>query len=144
MNDDLGRLAPVDPRHVWPSEAQDFTPWLLANADVLSRAVGMDLALEVAEHAVGDFSLDLIGTDRASGGRVIVENQLEVSDHQHLGQILTYAAGTDPTHVVWLPGSVQSIARRWSGSTSVPTNAAGSSRYSLRWCASAPRRRRRC
>ena len=102
MDVPLGRLEPVDPRQVWASEAQDFTPWLLANGDVLSQAVGMDLTLEAAEHAVGGFSLDLIGTDRAGGGRVIVENQLEVSDHLHMGQILTYAGGTDPTHVVWV------------------------------------------
>lgn len=62
----------------------------------------MDLELEVAEHPVGDFSLDLLGRDLATGERVIVENQLDVSDHRHLGQILTYAAGTDPTTIVWV------------------------------------------
>jgi hypothetical protein len=86
---------------VWPHEAQHFTPWLLANADVLSDLLGMDLELEVAEHPVGGFSLDLLGRDTATGQRVIVENQLETSDHGHLGQILTYAAGTDATTVVW-------------------------------------------
>lgn len=98
----LGRLSPIPARQVWPHEAADFTPWLLANADVLSDALGMDLELEAAEHPVGGFSLDLIGTDRTGGGRVIVENQLDVSDHNHLGQILTYAGGTDPTHIVWV------------------------------------------
>jgi hypothetical protein len=98
----LGRLALVPPREVWPHEAHNFTPWLLANADVLSDLLGMDLDLEVAEHAVGDFSLDLLGRDNATGQVVIVENQLDVSDHLHLGQILTYAAGTDPTTIVWV------------------------------------------
>lgn len=98
----LGRLALVPPREVWPHEAYDFTPWLLANADVLSDLLGMDLDLEVAEHPVGGFSLDLLGRDTATGQRVIVENQLETSDHTHLGQILTYAAGTDPTTIVWV------------------------------------------
>jgi hypothetical protein len=98
----LGRLALVPPRDVWPHEAHDFTPWLLANADVLSDLLGMELDLEVAEHPVGDFSLDLLGRDVATGQKVIVENQLEVSDHTHLGQILTYAAGTDPTTIVWV------------------------------------------
>jgi hypothetical protein len=102
MTDPLGRLQPVDPRDVWRHEAGDFTPWLLANADVLSDALGMDLDLRTAEHAVGAFALDLIGTDRATGDVVIVENQLEVSDHAHLGQILTYAGGTDPRHIVWI------------------------------------------
>ena len=98
----LGRLAPVHPREIWPHEAADFTPWLLENVDVLGDLLGMELVLEAAEHAVGNFSLDLIGRDEATGGTVIVENQLETSDHTHLGQILTYAAGTDPTTVVWV------------------------------------------
>src|SRR5690606_24650874 len=76
--------------------------WLLTHADVLSEAVGMDLQLDAAEHAVGEFSLDLIGTDRGTGERVIVENQLGASDHTHLGQILTYAGGTGPTNVIWI------------------------------------------
>lgn len=102
MTVDLGRLEPVDPRTVWPHEAQHFTPWLLEHADVLSDVLGMDLELKAAEHRVGEFSLDLIGTDQASGERVIVENQLDQSDHAHLGQILTYAGGTDPTNVIWV------------------------------------------
>lgn len=98
----LGRLDVVDARDVWPSEPHDFTPWLLNNVDVLSDLLEMDLVLEEAEHAVGGFSLDLKGHDEATGETVIVENQLEVSDHIHLGQIITYAAGTDPTTIVWV------------------------------------------
>lgn len=98
----LGRLSVVPPREVWPHEARDFTPWLLSNVDVLSELLGMDLALDVAEHPVGGFSLDLMGRDVATGEVVIVENQLETSDHTHLGQILTYAAGTDPATIVWV------------------------------------------
>lgn len=98
----LGRLQPVPPREVWPNEAVHFTPWMLANADVLGDVLGMDLELEVAEHPVGGFSLDLMGRDVSTGRVVIVENQLETSDHTHLGQILTYAGGTDPTTIVWV------------------------------------------
>jgi len=101
----LGRLTPVSPREVWANEAQHFTPWLLQNADVLSDLLGMDLALEVAEHRVGGFSLDLLGRDESTGEVVIVENQLEGSDHIHLGQLLTYAAGTKPTTIVWVAAS---------------------------------------
>lgn len=101
----LGRLRPVHPREVWPHEAHSFTPWLLNNVDVLSDLLGMELALEVAEHPVGGFSLDLMGRDETTGEVVIVENQLEGSDHGHLGQILTYAAGTDPTTIVWIAAS---------------------------------------
>lgn len=98
----LGRLSVVRPRDVWKHEALNFTPWLLSNSDVLSDLLGMDLVLEAAEHPVGGFSLDLIGRDETTGQAVIVENQLEESDHTHLGQILTYAAGTDPTTIVWV------------------------------------------
>lgn len=98
----LSRLTPLLPREVWPNEAHHFTPWLLENADVLGDLLGMDLVLEVAEHPVGGFSLDLIGKDESTGEVVIVENQLETSDHTHLGQLLTYAAGTDPTTIVWV------------------------------------------
>jgi hypothetical protein len=98
----LGRLTTVPPRDVWTYEAHDFTPWLLQNVDILSDLLGMDLALDVAEQRVGDFSLDLIGHDLSHDSRVIVENQLEQSDHTHLGQILTYAAGTNPKTIVWI------------------------------------------
>lgn len=101
----LGRLSSVPPRDVWPHEAHSFTPWLLSNVDVLSDLLGMELALEVAEHPVGNFSLDLMGRDLTTGEVVIVENQLEASDHGHLGQILTYAAGTDPSTIVWVAAS---------------------------------------
>lgn len=98
----LGRLASVALREVWVHEALDFTPWMLANADALSEALDMELELDEAEHAVGGFSLDLIGTDRRSNELVIIENQLEMTDHSHLGQLLTYAGGTDPTNIVWV------------------------------------------
>jgi len=87
---------------VWPDEARDFTPWLRANSSVLGELLGMDLELTAAEHPVGGFFLDLIGRDLATGETVIVENQLEASDHLHLGQLLTYAGGTDPVNVVWV------------------------------------------
>lgn len=108
----IGRLQAVPAREVWRHEALDFTPWLLDNADVLSDVLGLDLELEAAEHAVGDFSLDLIGRDRLSGDLVIVENQLEQSDHTHLGQIMTYAGGTDAAHVVWVAPSFRAEHRR--------------------------------
>lgn len=69
--------------------------------DVLSDVLGMQLDLTTAEHRVGGFSLDLIGKDLDSGETVIVENQLEPTDHGHLGQLLTYAGGTDPRTIIW-------------------------------------------
>jgi hypothetical protein len=97
----LGRLESIAPRAVWKHEAYDFTQWLLHNAEVLSDVLGMQLELTEAEHTVGGFSLDLIGKDLATGETVIVENQLERTDHAHLGQLLTYAGGTDAVNVVW-------------------------------------------
>ncbi|WP_170037561.1 DUF4268 domain-containing protein [Georgenia soli] len=97
----LSRIASVPVRDVWAHEAHHFTQWLLVNADVLSDVLGMDLELSEAERRVGGFALDLIGTDLQTGATVIVENQLEGTDHSHLGQLLTYAGGTDPATIVW-------------------------------------------
>jgi hypothetical protein len=99
---ELGQIEWLDIRHVWKHEASGFTPWLLANADELGAALGIELRLEAAEHAVGGFSLDLIGWDLSHDARLIVENQIEQSDHGHLGQLLTYAAGTDAATIVWM------------------------------------------
>jgi hypothetical protein len=99
---DLGSLIVVDPKEVWSHEAQVFTPWLLNNPQVLEDLLGMELELEVAEHPVGDFSLDLRGRDLSDNSVIIVENQLSQSDHGHLGQILTYAGGTSPSTIVWI------------------------------------------
>ena len=98
----LGRLTTVSPREVWTHEAHQFTPWLLQNVDVLSDLLEMELVLDVAENPVGGFSLDLLGRDLSDDSVVIVENQLEQSEHLHLGQILTYAAGTNPKTIVWI------------------------------------------
>ena len=98
----LGRVVSVDPRSVWRHEAHDFTPWLLDNVDVLANALGIDIELESAEQRVGGFLLDLIGKDLSNDVRLIVENQLAGTDHGHLGQILTYAAGTDAETIVWI------------------------------------------
>lgn len=97
----MGRLSVVPVRDVWKHEAYDFTQWMLQNADVLADVLGMELELTAAEHPVGGFSLDLIGREVGTGNVVIVENQLEQTDHGHLGQIMTYAGGTDPQTVVW-------------------------------------------
>jgi hypothetical protein len=98
----LGRLKSLDPRSVWPHEAHDFTPWLLDNADALADVLGLDIELSAAEHPVGGFALDLVGRDMTNNCVLIVENQLSATDHTHLGQLLTYAAGTDARTVVWL------------------------------------------
>jgi len=98
----LGRLESVEPREIWRDEARDFTPWLLGNADYLAEVLGLEIELEAREHPVGSFSLDLYGRDITNGCVLIIENQLESTDHRHLGQLLTYAAGTGAKTVVWV------------------------------------------
>ena len=101
---DLARLSPVDLREVWKDEASDFTPWLAEeeNLKLLGETLGMDLELESTERAVGRFSADIVAKNANDGGTVLIENQLERTDHSHLGQILTYAAGLDALAVVWI------------------------------------------
>ena len=116
MTTTLGKLEHVDPRTIWAHEAHTFTPWLLANGDRLAEALGIDLDLEAAEHAVGGFSLDLVGKDITNDAVLIVENQLATTDHSHLGQVLTYAAGTSASTIVWIATSFQrSTDRRLTG-----------------------------
>lgn len=98
----LGTLANLDPRTIWPREAADFTPWLLANPGTLRDALGIDIELNAAEHPIGGYSLDLIGRDVNHNAVLIVENQLGFSDHAHLGQLLTYASGSDAKTIVWI------------------------------------------
>jgi hypothetical protein len=100
--EELGTLRRVDPATLWHHEAHDFTPWLLENEEGLADALGIELELEGAEHPVGAFSLDLVGRDATNDTILIVENQLGGTDHSHLGQILTYAAGTGASTIVWI------------------------------------------
>ena len=98
----LTRLLEVPVTAAWPTEPHHFTPWLLHNGPQLAEALGLDIELEDREHKVGKFSLDIIGREVGSGGRVIVENQFGTTDHAHLGQLLTYAGGTEPTTIIWI------------------------------------------
>lgn len=108
----LGRLERIDPRLVWAHEARDFTPWLLEHADHLAEVLGIDLELQAAEHAVGGYSLDLLGRDLTNDAVLIVENQLEETDHSHLGQVLTYAAGTGASTIAWIATSFREEHRQ--------------------------------
>lgn len=104
---EFGKVAQVPLRELWKNEAQDFTPWLEANPDQLGALLGMELEF-VREQSVGLFSLDLLGRDKNSDQLVIVENQLDRSDHSHLGQLLTYAGGFEPAYVVWIAKEIRS------------------------------------
>lgn len=98
----LGRLQRVkDLREVWASESSAFTPWLAENIDVLQDVLGMSLSVVTTEVTVGEFRLDIQAVDD-DGRTVIIENQLEATNHLHLGQSLVYAAGLDAAAVVWI------------------------------------------
>ena len=101
---ELGRLEQVDLREVWTIEDRDFTPWLCedANLKLLGDTIGLQLELEAREKSVGSFSADVLCKDVGSDTWVLVENQLERTDHKHLGQLLTYAAGLNATTIVWI------------------------------------------
>lgn len=112
----LGKLERISLRKAWAHEAGEFTPWLAQadNLTLLAETLGLDeLELVGTEHPVGDFKVDILCSD--NGGKVIIENQLEKTNHAHLGQILTYAAGVGARRVIWLASpSAPSMWRRWS------------------------------
>lgn len=109
---ELGKLKRVDPRSVWAHEAQDFTPWLREHIELLSEAVGLELDLVETESPVGSFAVDLYAKDLNTGGWVIIENQLEQTDHSHLGQLMTYAAGKEAGVVIWISPSFRDEHRQ--------------------------------
>lgn len=100
----LGRLQPVELRDAWLSEASDFTPWLAnkENLEILGATLGIDLELEAQERRVGPFRADILCKDVGTGHWVLIENQLERTDHNHLGQLLTYASGLEAVTIVWI------------------------------------------
>jgi hypothetical protein len=98
----LGTIKAVDIRKIWQNEATDFTPWLAENIQKLGNSLGMDLELRSQEEPVGTFSLDILAHDIGRDRKAIIENQLERTDHDHLGKLLTYAAGLDAVVAIWL------------------------------------------
>ena len=97
---EIASLDEVPLRDVWRNEARDFTPWLAANPKYIGKALAMDLELEGKEVAVGPFSADVVLRDANTGHRILVENYLETTDHDHLGKLITYAAALKASWVV--------------------------------------------
>ena len=103
---ELGRLETEDPRLIWPREDKDFTPWLAANIDQLSEVIGIRLRVQQVEQKVGNYQLDIYARDE-NESVVIIENQLELTDHTHLGQLMAYAAGLDAKVIIWIATKVR-------------------------------------
>ena len=103
---DLGKLERVDIREVWPLEAGDFTPWLAKHLDQLGDVLKLDFDPETltevrTEVSVGAFSADVVADD-TSGNKYLIENQYENTDHDHLGKMISYAAGLDASTIIWV------------------------------------------
>ncbi len=101
----LERLIEItDLRKVWTHEAIDFTPWLALDENIalLSSAIGLDITVEETECAVGGFSTDIYAVETGTDRRIVIENQLEDTDHDHLGKIITYASGKSADAVIWV------------------------------------------
>ena len=98
----FGTLVDVEARTAWGHEAHDFTPWLSDNLGRLGDAISVKLELTAREPLVGRFSADIIARSVIDDRVVLIENQLEWSDHKHLGQIMTYLAGTEAQIIVWV------------------------------------------
>ncbi len=91
-------------REHWPREDTDFTPWLAAeeNISILGDAIGLDLEVLEQERNVGPFRADILCKNSADNTLVLIENQFEKTDHSHLGQLFTYAAGLDAVTLIWI------------------------------------------
>ena len=102
---ELGKIEQIeDLRTIWPHEEQDFSKWLAQeeNLALLSEAIGIEIVLEERESPVGGFSVDIFATEEGTSRKIIIENQLEDTNHDHLGKIITYASGKDAEVIVWV------------------------------------------
>lgn len=100
----VGRMERVGLREIWPHEARDFTKWIADDEGLALLSEALDLELEDAdsEASVGSFNVDVIARESSTGQRVVIENQLEDTDHDHLGKLVTYAAGTGASYAIWI------------------------------------------
>jgi hypothetical protein len=98
----LGELKKVPLRNIWKNEAYEFTPWLVNNLEQIGKAIGLELEFEAQEVAVGPYSADILAKDAGTDKFVVIENQLEKTDHDHLGKCITYASVLDASAVIWI------------------------------------------
>jgi RecB family endonuclease NucS len=117
----IGKIERVPLRQVWRHEALDFTTWLEQNIDALSEVLDLSLSSAEREQSAGDFSVDIVAED-GSGNTVIIENQLEQSDHDHLGKLVTYVSMLEAKAAIWIvaaprPEHVRAVAWLNEGSS---------------------------
>ncbi|MCP4143407.1 MAG: DUF4268 domain-containing protein [Chloroflexi bacterium] len=100
----LANLKQVPLREVWKHEALEFTKWLAKNENLslLSDEIGIEISLVRTEASVGKFNVDILAEEENTGRKIIIENQLESTDHDHLGKIITYASGFDASIIIWI------------------------------------------
>ena len=105
----LARITKVDLRKAWNHEAHHFTQWLSEeeNLSLLGDEIGIDLKLIQTEASVGKFNVDILAEEENTGRKIIIENQLEVTNHDHLGKIITYASGLDAEIIIWIVEDVR-------------------------------------
>jgi hypothetical protein len=105
----LGKLEKVPLREVWKHEALNFTTWLAQdeNLKLLSNEIGIDISLIQTEASVGKFSVDILAEEENTNRKIVIENQLESTDHDHLGKIVTYASGFDAEIIIWIVKDVR-------------------------------------
>ena len=105
----LANLKQVPLREVWKHEALDFTKWLAEanNLSLLSDEIGIEISLIRTEASVGKFNVDILAEEENTGRKIIIENQLESTDHDHLGKVITYASGFDASIIIWIVKDVR-------------------------------------
>ena len=110
----LGTLEKIDLREVWRHEALDFTRWLAKkeNIALLSKVVGIDLEVVETEFGIGRYKLDIFAIEVESRKKIVIENQLENTNHDHLGKLLVYAAGTEADVAIWVVKDVNEEHKR--------------------------------
>jgi hypothetical protein len=110
----LGKLKRIDLREYWKHEALDFTRWLAEpeNIELLSDEVGIGLRILQTEASIGRFNVDILAEEENTGRKIIIENQLEITDHSHLGQLITYAAGLEAVYIIWIVREVREEHRQ--------------------------------
>jgi hypothetical protein len=106
----LGKLEKIDLRKAWNHEALDFTQWLAKdeNLDILAEELGIEtIKVLQTEANAGDFKIDILAEEEQTRAKIIIENQLEKTNHDHLGKILTYASSQDARYIVWVAKEIR-------------------------------------